>query len=240
MIIVAIIYPLYVGSHISKNAVDWSNYGQYLGGTITPLAGIAAVAGVILTINHQNQQFRAVFEKSQTTEDENKILKLLEFHQNIVSNLSIQDPSNSLRKWEGKEVFTFLYERNFKGNVRGNRMRSALLSNPLTETEILSTSFQETYDQFGNDFGFYFRNLFYIFKSISACTSKIDKKHYSNLVRATFSTPEIQLLAYNCLYPKGSGFKHFVEQFGLLNAIDPNLELIDPSHQNFFSVNAFT
>jgi hypothetical protein len=57
-------------------------------------------------------------------------------------------------------------------------------------------------------------------------------------VRAQLSTPEIQLLMYNCLFNKGIGFKPLVTKYGLLNGIDET-EMIKPTHKQLYDNKAF-
>ena len=224
--ILAILYPIFNGFSISDQSSEWSNFGQYLGGVIGPLLGLLAFVGVLLSIANQNSE-------NYKSETENRIIKHIEFHHNICNNVKIPYDIKETKFKEGRQAFEFLYEKYLK-----TFLKEVEQQNPhLDEEQKIDNAFSKLYNKEGNQFGFYFRNLYYLIKYIDD-SKGIDKNHYSKLVRAQLSTPEIQLLMYNCLFKKGKGFKPLVTKYGILNGIDET-EVIKSKHKQLYDDKAF-
>ncbi|MCD9563310.1 putative phage abortive infection protein [Tenacibaculum maritimum] len=225
-LVLAILYPIFIGFSISDQSSEWANYGKYLGGVIGPLLGLLAFIGVLLSIANQNSE-------NYKSETENRIIKHIEFHHNICNNVKIPYDIKETKFKEGRQAFEFLYEKYLKTYLKEVEQK-----NPhLDEEQRIDNAFSKLYKKEGNKFGFYFRNLYYLIKYIDD-SKEIDKNHYSKLVRAQLSTSEIQLLMYNCLFKKGKGFKELVIKYGLLNGIDET-EMIKPNHKQLFDDKAF-
>jgi hypothetical protein len=225
-VIATILYPIFVGFDISDKSSEWSNFGEYLGGVIGPLLGLLAFVGLLLSIANQNSE-------NYKAETENRIIKHIEFHHSICNNVKISSNINETKFKEGREAFEFLYEKHLK-----TYFTEVEHQNPhLDEEQKIDNAFSKLYKREGKKFGFYFRNLYYLIKYIDD-SKEINKNHYSKLVRAQLSTPEIQLLMYNCLFKKGKGFKQLVIKYGLLNGIDET-EMINPTHKQLYDNKAF-
>lgn len=220
------LYPIFVGFGVSDKSTEWANFGQYLGGVIGPLLGLLAFVGVLLSIANQNSE-------NYKAETENRIIKHIEFHHNICNNVKFPYDIKETKFKEGREAFEFLYEKHLKAYLKEVEEQNSHLD----EEQKIDIAFSKLYNKYGKKFGFYFRNLYYLIKYIDD-SKEIDKNHYSKLVRAQLSTPEIQLLMYNCLFKKGKGFKPLVSKYGLLNGIDET-EMIKPAHKQLFDNKAF-
>lgn len=225
-LILIVFYPFNVGFHISNNPQDWSNFGSYIGGVTGPLLSLLAFVGILISIANQNIE-------SHKSEIENRILKYIEFHHNICNNVRIPCRINDKHPKEGRLAFEFLYEKELKTFYE--EIETAEPN--LVEEKKIEKAFLLLYNKHGKRFGFYFRNLFYVIKYIDG-SKNIDNKSYSELIRAQLSTPEIQMLMYNCLSKKGMKFKNLVTKYGLINGIDEK-EMIKPSHKEMFSDAAF-
>ena len=88
--------------------------------------------------------------------------------------------------------------------------------------------------------GHYFRTLYNIIKYVdqSDLPSDDEKKMYTNLVRAQLSSPELELLYFNCLHPVGEKFKPLVERYTLLKHLDREFRKHYLS-ENFYNISAF-
>jgi hypothetical protein len=227
------LYPIKLGWSFSLNSSEWSNFGEYVGGVVGPLFSLLAFVGVLLTIANQNKenQKNEIETKKQATE--NRIIKQIEFHHTICNNVSIPFNIERTKFKRGRLAFEFLYEKHLK-----TYYKEADRQNPqLSEKQKIDIAFSKLYSKEGKQFGFYFRNLYYLIKYIEE-SEFIDKEHFVRLIRAQLSTSEIQMLMYNCLFDKGAGFKSFVERFALLNGIDET-EMIKPNHKELFDIKAF-
>jgi uncharacterized membrane protein len=228
-----IIYPFFIGTSISKQSVEWSNFGEYVGGVIGPLFGLLAFIGVLLSIANQNKENKKDEKENKKQATENRIIKQIEFHHNICNNVNIPANLSGTKFKRGRPAFEFLFEKHLKAFYQDVENQNPQL-NERQKTDI---AFTKLYSKAGKQFGFYFRNLFYLIKYIDDSVD-IDKEHFVRLVRAQLSTSEIQMLMYNCLFDKGAGFKNYVEQYGLLNGIDES-EMIKENHKELFADSAF-
>ena len=204
-----------------------------MGGVIGPLLGLLAFVGVLFSIAHQSAENKENDKENKKQATENRIIKHIEFHHTICNNVSVYTSLSGTKYKKGRSAFEFLYEKYLKSFYPDIENQNPQL-NERQKTDI---AFTKLYDKAGKQFGFYFRNLYYLIKYIDE-SENIDKEHFIRLVRAQLSTSEIQLLMYNCLFEKGAGFKDYVETHGLLNGIDSS-EMIKECHKDLFQDSAF-
>ncbi|MEZ5082186.1 MAG: putative phage abortive infection protein [Bacteroidales bacterium] len=223
--VLVLLYPIFVGFHPSSDSKHWADFGQYTAGVIGSLLMLLAFVGVLLTIANQNKENSQNNSENKKQYTENRIIKHIEFHHHICGNVRIPYDIKETKFREGRIAFAFLFDKVFRTFYDEVKTKNSHLD----EEQILDNTFSKLYQKHGRQFGFYFRNLFYLIKYIDESVG-IDKIHYSRLVRAQLSTSEIQLLMYNCLYKKGKGFKSLVENYSLLNGIDET-EMIDKEHK---------
>lgn len=166
---------------------------------------------------------------------ENTIIKQIEFHNNILKGISI-DTEWSRREYalpieHGQEAFEILYDilkQNYitmPGNTYNNN------EDIDAEERRIKDSFTKLYNEHGNKFGNYFKNLYLLIKYINDIKIKgFDKEYYIDLVKSQLSKYEILLLAYNCIWiqdqPKGKNFIELAKDNNLLSALETD-ELID-------------
>lgn len=232
-LVLVILYPIYNGSSISTDSNEWSNFGDYIGGVLGPLLGLLAFIGVLLSIANQNKENQKNEDENKKQATENRIIKQIEFHHTICNNVTAPINVSKTKFKRGRPAFEFLFDKHLK-----SLYNDADNQNPqLSERQKTDIAFSNLYNKAGKQFGFYFRNLYYLIKYIDE-SENVDKHHFVRLVRAQLSTSEIQMLMYNCLFDKGRGFKDYVETYGLLNGIDET-EMIKESHKSLFADSAF-
>ncbi len=233
-LILALAYPYYIGTSVSADTNEWSNFGEYIGGVISPLLSLLAFIGVLLSIKYQNDSNtrNEMFNRLQAIET--TIVKHIEFHHGIVNSIKVPYDIKRTKFKEGRLAFEFLFEKYLKTYFQDVEDK-----NPhLDEIQKIDNAFAKLYQKEGSQFGFYFRNLFYLIKYIHE-TEGIDKIRYSKLVRAQLSKHEILLLMYNCVSKRGRiYFKPLVETYGLLNGIE-GMEMIKATHKGLFDDKAY-
>jgi hypothetical protein len=105
---------------------------------------------------------------------------------------------------------------------------NALPDHPLNRGEI-ELLYLALYHRNESRLGPYLRTLYHVFKLIARSPlSKEEKVSYANMARASLGTPEVFLLALNCLTDYGAEFREYVEGFGLLK----HRTLKDPRNNN--------
>lgn len=91
-------------------------------------------------------------------------------------------------------------------------------------------SYMEFYHENQADLGHYFRNMNHILKLIKETDYIVNKKRYSNLLRAQLSSYELVLLFYNALGVYGvEKFKPLIEEYSFLKNLDWSL-IFDATH----------
>lgn len=225
---------------VSTKDVDlyaiWGQFGDYIGGTLNPIIGMATIVFLIISILFQRIELaNAMIENEKTSHStriqrfESIFFSLLDLHHKLISSIkidtniaftqgqklqqAIKERHNILKQsvnLEGRETFNFVINMIFKD----------------------SASFQEsvsTYKIIQNDhneiFGHYFRNLFQAMKAIDdfSTDSKFtfDREKYSSILRAQLSSNELILLFLNCLdgMVDDGQFKNLVIEYKLLEHI---------------------
>lgn len=218
------IYPIFIGVSISNSSKSWSEFGQYAGGVMGPLFGLLAFIGVLISIANQKIQNQKLDIENKKQAIESRILKQIEFHHKICNNVKIPYDLKRTKYKQGSLAFEFLFEKHLKTHYNEVQNQSPHLD----EEQIIDVAFSKLYNKEGQQFGFYFRNLYYLIKYIDE-SQHIDREHFVRLIRAQLSTSELQMLMYNCLFKKGKGFKDLVIKYDLLNGVD-NSELIKKEH----------
>lgn len=123
---------------------------------------------------------------------------------------------------EGRDCFDIFHKR-LEAFIQTQEGNKALI-NPKTAT--LNETFKGYnlfFEKNQNNLGHYFRNLYHIIKYIDK-SEVLNKKTYTNFVRAQLSSHELALIFYNCLTENGSDkFKPLVEEYSLLKNMNTGL-----------------
>jgi Putative phage abortive infection protein len=250
-----------------KALSDMGNFGSYLQGTVSSLWSLAVGFLIFVAFLVQKQQLqyqqeeleltRADLEEQQERlEKQERITNRQNFETSFFQLLNLQNQIASqmrqrLYRWQGnehvpdtiegrgcfavwhnnlKEIFgEFRQKKNWKGT---------------TELERVRECYEEFYTGKGHqeDLAHYFRTLYHLIKFVKISDVVVeykDKRRYTSLVRAQLSAYELALLFYNGLSPYGEGFKPWIEEFGLLEHLDTEHLLLDPSHEVLYDPKAF-
>ncbi|UWQ90644.1 putative phage abortive infection protein [Rhodobacteraceae bacterium M382] len=90
-----------------------------------------------------------------------------------------------------------------------------------------------------SELGHYFRTLYNIFKYVHK-SEGIDKRLYTNLIRAQLSDDEVMLLFLNGLSKKGDKFKPLLEEYAVLKNVDKRSDFYGLSERKGdYSLSAF-
>lgn len=213
-VLVALFYFVQFNDSLSTRHEVWSSFGNYVGGTLSPILAFLALIALLLTIYYQNQSIKLQnFEHS--------FFEMLQLYNEIVKSLELND-----RK--GRSCFEPLFT---------NCMQSCMFPVPQNSSlSLFKFDFEKGYDDFmikhGHIVGHYFRNLYRIFKFIDETDKTIlsadsddtelhNKKLYTGILRAQLSSYELGLLLLQSLFwNDGKPFKKYIEKYSLLENID--------------------
>lgn len=141
---------------------------------------------------------------------ENTFFRLLELFADLTNNLDLERStlSRSDNPIRGKDVFA-----QFVRDI--DNEKSSLLvdpDSPPTPHEI----YDRVYSKRSSELGHYFRTMYNIVKFIDA-SNIVEKKFYTNILRAQLSDSELVLLMYNGISSRGKKFKPYIERYELLD-----------------------
>lgn len=216
-------------------------FGDFLGGILNPIFSFLALIGLLITIALQVRQLRisahelrsaeaALSAQSDATKIQNfetSFFQLLRLHNDAVNAIDLQSDDGRITK--GRDCF----------KVFVNRLEKELrMDGGSKRYEIFITQYELFYINHEHEIGHYFRLLYNIVKLVKL-TDGIDKKQYTNILRAQLSSYELKLLFYNCISSWGKEkFKPLVEEFALLKTI-PRAVLPDDNLLHQFTMEAF-
>lgn len=234
-------YVLTFGINLSQKQETWGQFGDFLGGVLNPIFSFMALIGLLITIALQVRQLRisahelrsaeaALSSQSDATKAQNfeaSFFQLLRMHNDVINAIDLQSEDGRITK--GRDCF----------KVFVNRLEKDLrMDGGSQKYEVFATQYEIFYINHEHEIGHYFRLLYNIVKFVKL-TDGIDKKRYTNLLRAQLSSYELKLLFYNCISSWGKEkFKPLVEEFALLKTI-PTTVLPENELLHQFSPEAF-
>ncbi|MDK9723393.1 MAG: putative phage abortive infection protein [Sterolibacteriaceae bacterium MAG5] len=220
-------YLVKFSGSLSDSREEWGQFGDYVGGLLNPTFSFLALLAFLGTFALQVRELRISAKELKNSADalvkqnealrvqnfEASFFQLLRLHNDIVSSIDIVSRSGKVTK--GRDCF----------KVFLNRLQSTLEAEGADGNyEAFLIYYDLFYIEHQHEIGHYFRLMYNIIKLVSR-TGGIDKRFYTNLVRAQLSSAELMLLFYNCLSSWGSEkFKPMVEEFALLKTM-PNTSL---------------
>jgi hypothetical protein len=195
----------------------------------------------------QRKQLEEQSETFRIQQFESTFFQLLSLHHQNVSSTDIVVParrrlgveakligdSEPERVLHGRDCFREMYDRFATGFQL--EVKEYPDKHPL---EQLQTAYLSFYERYESDLGHYFRNLYTMIKFVKQ-SSIIDKRRYTNMVRAQLSAYELLLLFYNCLNIYGNEkFKPLAEEFHLFKNM-PRARVLSESHLAYFRPSAY-
>lgn len=230
-------YPLWLPSIFPR--ADGNNLGAFgdTFGALNALFSGMAFAGIIISIILQSKELRETREelKGQKIQLERQafestFFQMLRLHNEIVSAMRykthINGPSAGgeysgrvCLEYMKKDLDHFLVERKIGETAHSRRL--AHLERSSVEDRYTTFYNQRAYLQLGH----YFRNLYQIVKYVHN-TDRIDRKFYTNIIRAQLSNDDLYLLFFNALSSLGRDkFKPLIEEYNFFEHLSQKGEI---------------
>ncbi|MFQ1711359.1 putative phage abortive infection protein [Aeromonas veronii] len=230
-------YPYLIDSQIvffdHKPVRDANNFGDLYGALNTLFSGFAFL-GVIVSIfmqseelndtrreiSKQTEQFSSQTDAMFKQSFENTFFQLLGLNNEIIKmaviDIEFRDQFDKLKKFKGsgRDAFKELHEYFL-----------------VYRRKHFEYSLKNAYLQFHNGvddiLGHYFRSIYQTLKLIdNASLSNIQKKEYSNILRAQMSKHELGLLFYNCISNLGCvKFKPLLEKYEFFEHLSSGINI---------------
>ncbi|MDC7250317.1 MAG: putative phage abortive infection protein [Sphaerochaetaceae bacterium] len=259
------IYNFYEQS-ISKSSADWGTFGDFMGGTLNPMLAFLSFIALLYTIKLQSKELslsrKELAETRKATQDsadalkaqsesiklqnfENTFFNMLDLHNKIVDSLTIEEGLTIQNNRLKKKVNSSTSSQVLKGREAIKEIYSKIdiFCKYSNGSRKFNKYYDATHDVYQSYIGHYFGNIYQILKLISESKEIKDKKKYSNLFRAQFSSEELKLLFYHCTGKIGSvKFKSLIEEFQffehlVIEEINTNFSFI--IRTSIYDLNAF-
>ena len=250
LVVLLVYFHAFGGQKMSRDPGDWGAFGDYVGGLINPLVGIATVTLIFLTLMLQRKELQASLEEIRSA---HRSAVLQGFEQSLFSWLanyhSLLSATKSKLGGEGRQALTTMYEQRFSSVVAMQRHQRAEGLGALDEEEakihlgeirrasatgdaeekgnlsnvfmIALWGYKEVIRTHRSELDAVFRTLYRLLRWID--TSELDdvqKWHYVALVRAQLSWIELVFILYNCLTPEGEKFADLVNDYALFDNLE--------------------
>lgn len=238
IVVFILVLTAYVGNFydhpVSNDSGDWGTFGDFMGGILNPTLAFCSFLALLKTIRIQSKELNnstlELAKSSQALEDqsnsliiqnfENTFFNMINLHNEIINNIKIEGSLSTEELVHNMDSQTRIIKPTF---IKKEAIKVILnnLNDFSYRDEHKYRKFNKVYDLFHDKYqnivGHYFGNIYQILKFISTNKYINDKKKYSDLFRAQFSSNELELLFYHCTGSIGSKkFKHYLKEFGFL------------------------
>jgi len=211
---------------VSSDPASWGQFGDYVGGVLNPTFSFLALIALLATFGLQVRELRisarelknsadALIKQNETLQRqtfEATFFQLLRLHNDIVNAAKVTSHTLS-----GRACFKFYLDE-----LEGRLINAAGNSNFVQATsnqERFVVMYDDFFAEYDMSLGHYFRLLYNIVKLVDNAEG-VDRRFYTNLIRAQLSSAELKLVFYNCLTQWGKDkFKPLVERYALLKNI---------------------
>lgn len=255
IILVWATYPAWIGNFFlipsdEKLQGVLGTFGDSFGALNTLFSGLA-FSGIIISIflqskelketrgeiKAQGKQFELQTEALTKQIFENTFFQLLHLHNEITQSITVDQLgsfSANKRDLTGRGAFKELYSNKFGQHIFVYELGLNESECP-DNTNDYYLMFHEVY---GSQLGHYFRNIYQILKFVDQ-GSVVNKKFYTNLLRAQLSSYELALLFFNCLSDLGiEDFKPLVEKYEFFEHL-PHLDYMSEDEIRMYSKSAY-
>lgn len=221
-----------LGANIWPANANFQNAGTFgdAFGSLGSLMAALAAAGALLTLRQQQEQ-------SRRENFESNFFGLLDHFQSLAQATQAHNWGVETAE-DGTETeflsHSFHGHQAFKAIL--DEFRQDLNTRDFKNPGRLAKKYAKFYESFQDDLGHYFRLLYHLFRMISdRCDGNAHQKYYyAQLVRAHLSTPELILLAYNCICGEGRHkFTQYLKEFSVLHNVGFNSDAFGKAEMGF-------
>jgi len=225
---IAIIIPSVVAIYVynfkhlglSNDQEKWAQFGDYIGGTLNPILAFFAFVALLITIKLQNDGLQQSKDELELTRKELEKSAMAQEKQS--KSLELQNKATNLQIFEN--TFFSLLKENHKilDNLYEDRqITSSFLSDFLEEGGLERKRLRPRFDRENNGFfKTYFMMLYQLLKFVDNAENSINKKTYTNIIRANLGNEILSLLAINCYVNDFQEYKGYLEKYSFFEHLD--------------------
>jgi Putative phage abortive infection protein len=250
------------GIRLSSTA-DVGTLGDFVGGTLNPVFAFISFLALLYTINIQlkelalsRQELRLTREELSKSADalqsqnetskrqrfENTLFSMIGVLNQIVVDMDLIGGANPI---SGRDCFRqFFQNLESRYDYEVNRIARSNNSNDeqggnfisIHKRENIKSAYNDFYIARRGDLGHYFRVIFNIFRYIDQ--NEIEEDVYQKIFRAQFSDPELLIIFYNTICPRGQPLVQYAKKFALFDNLNTE-SLFRKEHMNLIDPKAF-
>ncbi|OJX49636.1 MAG: hypothetical protein BGO88_15505 [Flavobacterium sp. 38-13] len=206
-------------SKLSDDNDKWGTFGDFFGGTLSPIIGILSI---YLT-------YKIIYKQSEES-DQNEFKNMFQI---LFQSLPEEKKEISINKLVGDKAILKL-NSDFKLYFEINSKKDSNI--PKNHQKNIENSFLSIKGDAKDSFGPFMKNLHNMLKFIDSYCADNRKSDYADLLRAQFNSHELLFIFYNAIgSTKHSKFKNRLIKFDFLKDIKDD-NSIDPDLRNLFKV----
>ena len=250
---------------ISDSADKWGQFGDYLGGVVNPIIGLATVVLIAMSLVTQRQELRATQNELKSSNSETRRMAFeqsffswLNSYQRLLDTVSTpRGPigRRALIQWKneyfdvariGKLVYgapsqdtedVTSFMRHLLDHSIKQRADSYELNKLFEFFRLTLVNYQQAYSENRSDLDALFRTIFRLIKWIDQSTMPQEEKwHYVAIVRAQVSWIEYYYLLLNCLTDRGLPFCEYANKYSFFDNLEAGTEPVITIISTIFSL----
>ncbi|NDZ12061.1 putative phage abortive infection protein [Variovorax sp. WS11] len=211
------------GMPISDQTGSWGEFGDYFGGVMNPIIGLATVFLVFITFTLQRRELRASLAELKRS---NQSAAVQSFEQSLFAWLGNYHSLVGAIEWNdtaGRAALRTMFSNWIRADFRADRGDYATDAARIEGFEvILERALEQHEDIFSENRSSLDAPLRTLFRLVSWIDEHKDlnlreKWHYVALVRAQLSWIELIFLFYNALGPRGEKFAKLYNKYAILD-----------------------
>lgn len=228
LVVLTAFVPAFVGGSARE---DFGSFGDFVGGVLNPILTFIMFIVLIFTIILQQKELSLAREEFQRTasamERENFEATVFRLASQIREGVNSTDLVHEGVTHSGTDAFKAFYERleeiyeEADHPARGDHIKS----------------YDAVYEEYGHDFGHYYRLLYFTFRHIKkskevwdsrsdGTRDTLDVDFYTKLIRAQISDYERLVFFYNFLSGRSDNFTDLIDEFAIFDNIDEGRLLV--------------
>lgn len=214
---------------ISTDHSRWGTMGDFFGGVLNPTFSLFGLLALLVTIILQSKELsqstKEFSKSSKALNDQSESIKLQNFESTFFKLLSLHNEIVSSLLYNGpKQRFCFIsYIYDLELGKKDDEK-----INIETRSKKVDEVYDENYDKIAFSVEHYHKNLYQILKFVDKkCPLGIDKKQYTNIIRAQLSRDELNVLFFHGLSKYGvKKFKILIERYGFFEHLPRDMFLL--------------
>lgn len=253
-ILIVLVFALNFSKYpISDSVGDWGTFGDYVGGLLNPVVGLATVLLVIISITTQQKELRASLKEMKSA---NEATARMSFEQSMfawLENYHSQIQGIERGDYKGRRLMQHMYFQSLSPLMTvalGGRHLSIPVVldsdesaneayiiinvpgeiglNQMGKRQFFAViEYQKLYHTHKSDFDAPFRTLYRLIRWVDESSMAVGQKwHYCALIRSQLSWVELVFLYYNGLIREGEKLATYANKYALFDNLVSSDELI--------------